>query len=197
MVVHGMGEEKSRMSQRTTLITAAALTAFVLIIAGSVISQVSQRSGVATPSSTTQIVPTLTDELQQREATYQTALAEANQRIEQANQQLANQQALNTTLANLPAGAPLVTESSAVAPVQATPTLTLNAEQAVTVALAYRGAGDVYEVALKEERGLSVYEVKFTDGGEIYVDATSGQVVYAQLSNKQNDHDDGHNNDDD
>lgn len=181
------------MSQRTMLITAAALTAFVLIIAGSVISQVAQGRGEPTPvGGTTQPVPTLTVDLQQREVAYQTALAEANQRIEQANQQLAHQQALTATLTTLPAGVPLVTERGGVAPVQTTPTLILNAEQAVNIALAYRGTGSVQEVELKAERGLKVYEVTFTDGDEIYVDATSGQVVYAQLSNEHNDeeHDD-------
>ena len=179
------------MSQRTMLITAAALTAFVLIIAGSVISQVGQgRIAPTLVGGTTQPVPTLTIDLQQREAAYQTALAEANQRIEQANQQLANQQNLTATSTNPPAGVPLVTERSAVAPVQATPTLILNAEQAVHVALAYRGTGSVQEVELKEERGLNVYEVTFTDGGEIYVDATSGQVVYAQLSGEHDDDND-------
>lgn len=186
------------MSQRTMLITAAALTAFVLIIAGSVISQVGQGRIDPTPvGDATQLVPTLTIDLQQREAAYQTALAEANQRIEQANQQLAEQQALTATLTNLPAGVPLVTESSVVAPVQATPTLILNAEQAVNVALAYRGTGSVQEVELKEERGLNVYEVTFTDGGEIYVDATSGQVVYAQLSGEHDDDDNDEDEDED
>ena len=185
------------MSQRTMLITAAALTAFVLIIAGSVIGQVGQGRVEATPvSGTAQLEPTLTVDSQQREAAYQTALAEANQRIEQANQQLANQQALTAAQTNLPAAVPLVTGGSAVAPVQSTPTLTLSAEQAATVALAYRGAGSVQGVELKEERGFNVYEVTFTDGGEIYVDATSGQVVYAQLGDKHDgDHDDEHDDD--
>jgi uncharacterized membrane protein YkoI len=180
------------MSQRTMLITTAALTAFVLIIVGSVISQVGQGRIEPTPvSGATQPVPTLTIDLQQREAAYQTALAEANQRIEQANQQ-----ALTAAQTNLPAAVPLITEGSAVAPVQGTSTLTLSAEQAITVALAYRGTGSVQGVELKEERGLNVYEVTFTDGGEIYVDATSGQVVYAQLSNGDGGDDDDEHDDD-
>ncbi len=185
------------MSQRTMLIAAAALTAFVLIIAGSLIGQVGQGRVEPTPvSGATQPVPTSSVDAQQREAAYQTALAEANQRIEQANQQLTNQQALTATQTNPPAAVPLVTEGSAVVPVQTTSIQALSAEQAITVALAYRGAGSVQGVELKEERGLNAYEVTFTDGGEIYVDATSGQVVYAQLGDTHDgDHDDEHDDD--
>ena len=57
----------------------------------------------------------------------------------------------------------------------------MTAEQAAQLATAYRGGGEVREVELEREHGATVYAVVFADGGEVYVDAASGQVVYAQL----------------
>ncbi len=57
----------------------------------------------------------------------------------------------------------------------------VNAEQAAQIALAYRGGGQIREVKFERERGIDVYEVKFTDGAEVYVAASDGAVVYARL----------------
>lgn len=43
------------------------------------------------------------------------------------------------------------------------------------------GGGTVAKVKREYEHGVDVYEVKFADGSEVYVDAYSGQVVYAKL----------------
>lgn len=58
---------------------------------------------------------------------------------------------------------------------------TVSAEQAAQIARSYRGGGAVREVERERERGDEVYEVKFSDGAEVYVEAATGQVVYAQL----------------
>ncbi|ABU56361.1 PepSY domain-containing protein [Roseiflexus castenholzii] len=57
----------------------------------------------------------------------------------------------------------------------------VNAEQAAQIALAYRGGGQIRKVEFERERGIDVYEVKFTDGAEVYVAASDGAVVYARL----------------
>ncbi len=54
-------------------------------------------------------------------------------------------------------------------------------EQAVTIALAYAGGGDVREVERDVKNGIETFEVKFTDGREVYVDVNTGTVVYAEL----------------
>lgn len=69
--------------------------------------------------------------------------------------------------------------NGAVAPAAQGP---ITPEQAAQAAIAYRGGGEVREVEVERERGMTVYEVKFTDGGEVYVDAATGQVVYARIS---------------
>ncbi|NJL54663.1 PepSY domain-containing protein [bacterium] len=71
-------------------------------------------------------------------------------------------------------------------------------EQAIAVATAYVGGGTVREADLDREDGQPVYEVDFADGSEVYVDAVTAQVVYAQLRSQPvrgDDRDD--NNDDD
>lgn len=162
------------MPQRTMLMTAAALTAFLLIIAAAMIAQLTQpqasaNSAASAPVASTLDPTALSAELQQREAAYQAALAEANQRIEQANAQLAAQQGGIAS----PQAAAAVTNAPMTAP---------TADEAAAIATRYRNGGTVRKVELEQERGLLVYEVKFTDGGEVYVDASNGQVVYAKLA---------------
>jgi Tfp pilus assembly protein FimV len=57
----------------------------------------------------------------------------------------------------------------------------INEDQAIAAAVAYLGGGTVAKVKREYEHGVDVYEVKFADGSEVYVDAYSGQVVYAKL----------------
>ena len=54
-------------------------------------------------------------------------------------------------------------------------------EQAIQAAIAYHNGGEVLAVHLDDEAGAQVYEVKFSDGSTIYIDAGNGQVVYAQI----------------
>lgn len=160
------------MSQRTTLGIAAAVTAFVLVLLGGLASQLSQANdltptaaatgALAPPAAAAPILdPPVAALIQEREAAYQTALAEANRRLEEANRQIA---AANARLAEA-----------------AAPGGAVSAEQAAQVAVSYRGGGTVREVEQEDERGALVYEVKFTDGGKVYVDAATGQVVYARV----------------
>ncbi len=171
--------------QRSMLMIAAALTAFILVLLAGLATRLSQTATaspatvaetLATPAASTVVLDPATAALvQEREAAYQAALAEANSRLAQANQQLAQ--------APIAAGA---------APAAASP---LSAEQAAAVAVNYRGGGAVRAVEREAEHGVQVYEVKFTDGGKVYVDVASGQVVYARLAgagerDASRDHDD-------
>lgn len=69
------------------------------------------------------------------------------------------------------------------------PAQPINAEQAAQIAIAYRGGGQVRKVERENERGMDVYEVKFTDGAEVYVAASDGAVVYARLDKAKGDDD--------
>lgn len=152
------------MKRRTALLVAAALTAFLLVTGGALAARVVPEH---TPTVTTAALPTSTAEiLSEQEAQYQQALAEANARLEQANAQIA---AANARLAQAPA--------------QAEPAAgdVFTPDQAIQVALDYRGGGDVRGIELEEEDGVQAYQVTFADGGKVYVDAANGQVVYAEL----------------
>jgi Tfp pilus assembly protein FimV len=72
----------------------------------------------------------------------------------------------------------------------------INEDQAIATAVAYMGGGTVAKVKREYEHGVDVYEVKFADGSEVYVDAYSGQVVYAKVKNTVNENDDGKKDDD-
>jgi uncharacterized membrane protein YkoI len=167
------------MHQRNSLIIAIALSAFILVLIGSLAARLSQQPSVAAMAapSDTAVPPTIALDpstealLAEREAAYQQALAEANQRIAQANAQVAQ---ANARLQQ--ASAPV-----AAGPAAAAPGYALSGEQAAQAAVAYRGGGEVREVQLENERGLLVYEVKFSDGAEVFIDAASGQVAYAKL----------------
>jgi hypothetical protein len=67
---------------------------------------------------------------------------------------------------------------------QPAPAEPVSREQAIQAATEYVGGGTVREAELEREDGRQVYEVKFANGSEVYVDAQSGQVVYAELSSR-------------
>jgi hypothetical protein len=67
---------------------------------------------------------------------------------------------------------------------QNAPAETISREQAIQAATDYVGGGTVREAELEREDGRQVYEVEFANGSEVYVDAQSGQVVYAELSSR-------------
>lgn len=70
-------------------------------------------------------------------------------------------------------------------------------DQAVQIAAAYAGQDRVREVELENEHGVPVYEVKFENGAKVYVDASSGQVVYAELQGDSSGGDDDEHDEDD
>ena len=64
-------------------------------------------------------------------------------------------------------------------PVAAQPT-SLTIEQAIQIATDYLGGGVAYEAEIEDEYGVLEYEVGFTNGYKVYVDANSGAVVWAR-----------------
>jgi uncharacterized membrane protein YkoI len=222
------------MNQRTLLTIAAALTAFVLMGAAVVATRLAQPADTAQAvpaAQTPALAPPAEAAYQQRLADYEAALAEANRRLELANQQLAEQAKVAAGAASAASYAVSAERAQSIA-LEAAPGATLTkpaelvryqgtpayevvldrgtvyvdaqsatvlangaiagemtAEQAAQLATAYRGGGEVREVELEREHGATVYAVVFADGGEVYVDAASGQVVYAQLGrNREGDH---------
>lgn len=85
-----------------------------------------------------------------------------------------------------------VIASTLTQPQPATTQQGITADQAAQIAIAYRGGGQIKKVKFERERGIDVYEVKFTDGAEVYVAASDGAVVYARLdkAKKEDDHKD-------
>ncbi len=73
----------------------------------------------------------------------------------------------------------------------------ISPDQAVAAATAYLGGGTVVKVEREHEHGVDVYEVKFSDASKVYVDAYTGQVVYAKIKNSGGDDDDDDNKQDD
>ena len=170
------------MTQRTALILSAVLTAFVLVLGGGLVARVSQpmAPAQATPvaSAPTVPAPTATIDvnaqveqlLQQREAQYRQLIDEANQRLQQANQQLA---------ASAPAARPARSAALAVPAAQAAqPTASLSAEAARNIAIdASGGATMIREPELVLFEGKVAYEVGLTRG-VVYVDANDGTVLF-------------------
>jgi uncharacterized membrane protein YkoI len=72
----------------------------------------------------------------------------------------------------------------------------ISRDQAIEIARSYAGGGTVEEAELEREHGTLAYEVEFTDGSEVYVNATDGQVLYAELSRSRS-RDDEYEHDDD
>lgn len=165
------------MSQRTTLLFSAALTAFVLIVIGALAAGVGG-SGTA-PVSEAAAPDT---------AAYQRQLDQANARLEQANRQLQDayrrqqelarqlqaqqtqpaQQSAPDQAAQPPADA--VGQGATLTPAQA-------AEAARQTA---PGATLLAAPELVDLQGTLAYEVRL-DQGLIYVDAASGQILSSNL----------------
>lgn len=182
---------------RTMFLISAALTAFVLVIIGGVVSRLS----VIIPASTvpTEIViestpvtvpaldPTAEAVIREREAAYQAALAEANQRIAEANQHLASmQQNLAANAAPAPVApapvAPAPETSAPVAPAPASPTYAISIRQAQEIAIANAGGATLIRAPeLVSLQGTPAYEVVF-DRGAIYIDAQTGAVLASSIA---------------
>ncbi len=200
------------MSQRNTFAVAAGLTALLVMIVAALAFNLANAQQAATDAQAQQAVqadqaasmpadpmsdPTVRALLNEREAAYKAALGEANNRLQEANarlQQMSDQ--IKTLSAQVQsqnqAGASAA--SAAAQPPAATPTPqpaqdqqaaqgpALSADQAALIA-AYAAPGVSVQAVptLVNFQGAIAYQV-VTDGGRIYVDANSGQVLYSEVA---------------
>ena len=152
------------MSQRTAILIAFGLTAFLLVIGGAVVGQVVHPTPAqAAPQEVTsapveaQVSPDVQGWME-REAAYQELIRQANQKLEQAYAQQAQSQA------------------SATAPAAAA--YAISADQAAEIALqAVMGAKLLRPAELVDFQGVAAYEVAL-NWGMVYVDANTGKILY-------------------
>jgi len=185
------------MKQHTLLRIAAALTAFVLVVIGALVGQMSQTGApvaadtVIVPteapvSAPVALDPTVEALIREREAAYQQALAEANRRLAEANRHLesANRQIAQQT--NQQQSAPAAQNpASAQNPAPAQPTYPISIEQAQAIASNLANGATLTKPAeLVRYQGTPAYEVIF-DRGAVYVDAQSGAVIASTLTQPQ------------
>jgi len=185
------------MKQHTLLGIAAALTAFVLVVIGALVGQMSQTGApvaadtVIVPteapvSAPVALDPTVEALIREREAAYQQALAEANRRLAEANRHLeaANRQIAQQT--NQQQSAPAAQNpASAQNPAPAQPTYPISIEQAQAIASNLANGATLTKPAeLVRYQGTPAYEVIF-DRGAVYVDAQSGAVIASTLTQPQ------------
>ncbi len=146
------------MSQKTMIALATSLTAFVLVIAGGVFARLSSASAAPEPAAA--VSAAVSDLWNQREAAYQSLIDQANQRL------LAAEQSSTATATGATEGA-----SQAF-------TANLTPAQAATLALmAAPGANVAAQPELVAFQGIPAYEVS-TTFGMVYIDATTGSVLY-------------------
>lgn len=148
------------MNQKLTIVLAASITAFVLILTGAIIS------GTTQPASASGAAD-LANVYAQREGEYQTRLEEANAALAEANAQ----QGISTQIQAESAAA----QMAAISPQDALQVAFLRAPNASLLRTP--------ELVLFQ--GTLAYEVAL-DGGMIYVDANSGALLYDGTAIVQN-----------
>ncbi|PKO00352.1 MAG: hypothetical protein CVU42_04045 [Chloroflexi bacterium HGW-Chloroflexi-4] len=152
------------MKNKMSLAIATFITIFIITAGIGVISKVSANNSPkvnANPTFDTTVYA-------QREEVYKQIIANANQQIELANQQIA-------TLANQNISTPTI-ESVA----ETNSTYEINIEQASAIAQQVAGLVPVSSPELVNFSGSPAYEVKF-ETGEIYIDAGTGEVLYNSI----------------
>ncbi len=160
------------MTQKTTLLISALLTAFVLVIGGGVMARVSQvdtASAASVPAptaSTVDVNAQVQQIIQQRDAEYRKLIDEANRRLQAMNQQQ--------------------TAAAQPAPVDSQPSrsqsdasqFAVSADMAASIAGQAAGGAPITRAPeLVRFEGNVAYEVLFAKGA-IYVDANTGQVLF-------------------
>jgi len=175
------------LMNKTALVTSAILTAFLLAIVGGVIytvrgvetanaaklantnTQPGQGLDPQTQQETQQgLDPQTQQEIQQREATYQNLIAQANERLVQAQQK---QQELQAQLAALKT----TTDNTAQAPAP----VSVAPEQAAQIAAQALNQTSIYSVETSLLKGEMVFKVTMSSGDIAYV-GLDGQFIGVQ-----------------
>jgi len=180
---------------KTAFVVSIVLTTFVLMAVAGIAYAVnaSQRAAAAAlqasvstpdptaadPTAAPAIDPGIQDAINQREAAYQALIAQANARLEQAQQQ---EQALQAQLNALQSAGTSTNHPTAA------PQAALTPDQAVTIASKLMGQTSVYSIETVTYQGNPVYMVTFSSGDIVYV-SMDGKVVgsvAAQQNAQQN-----------
>jgi hypothetical protein len=166
---------------RTAFILSVALTAFVLLLTGGVVTAVRARQEKAaiTPTPTVETVaePTIDPAIQQafdeREQAYQDLIAQANARLDQLQQANQSLQLQLNAMQSAPTAEAPAAVASGVTP-----------EEAAQIAARYLNRTDLYSVEGAQFNGVSAYLVTFSSGDLVYV-SLDGQVLSVQLAKGQ------------
>ena len=145
------------MKAKTTLLISIALTAFLLVVVASVVTNVSaSNNGSAAPMDDAQIQQIISD----REAAYNQVLDEANSRIAELQAELESQ--------------PVTPPSAESAPQSA-----FTPEQALTIAESVipPGTTPIKAPELVNFEGRAAYELAYPQGN-VYIDANNGTVLF-------------------
>lgn len=172
------------MNQRTALIAAVMVTSFVLVAVGGVTATMANKPAATATEAPAQ--PTAAPMMgvdpavvAQREVDYQRQIAQANSQLQHAYQV---QKALADELKDVPP-TPTQKPHVYVKPTQTKPLYPVTPEMAGQLALnAAPGATLLARPELVLFEGKVAYEVVL-DRGKIYIDATTGQVLYNGTSN--------------
>jgi uncharacterized membrane protein YkoI len=143
------------MKNKTLLVIAAFVTVFLLTIGIGVVTNAVAKANQLPPVATVDTAAFL-----EREAAYQKLINEANQKIEQANQQISQLLAATSAPTAEPTSMYLFTP-----------------DQASEIAKHVTGVYPKTSPELVVFNGVTAYEVKFATGN-IYVDANTGAIIY-------------------
>ncbi len=179
------------MAQRKSLIIAATLTSFILVILVALTTQLTQPAPAATASTpladittqqTASLDPTVQAQITQLKATYQQQLDAATLQLQQANAQLtqaySKEQALTTQLAQVQQAFTAAQATNSAQAASVSSQYAVSAAQAAQTALTSSPQSQLIgNPQLVSYHGSTAYEVVL-DQGNIYVDANSGAVLY-------------------
>ena len=153
------------MSQKTLVVIAGALTAFVLVIVGGVSAKVASASA-ASPATDASVSSAAWS---QREAEYQSLIQQANQQLQDAYARM-SAMSPQATATNVPTG----------------PKVVFTPADAAGVALdAVPGSKLKRTPELVEYQGTLAYEVH-TTAGLFYIDADTGAILYNGAASSSN-----------
>ncbi len=152
------------MKNKISLVVSIFVTAFVITVGIGVITKVSANNNPQGNSSPTADATAFA----QREQQYQQIIAQANQQIELANQQIA-------TLAN-----EITPESLSEPTIEVTSPYLFSAEQAAAIGQQIAGVAPNELPELVSFSGTPAYEVIYGNG-KVYVDANTGTVIFNGL----------------
>ena len=166
---------------RTAFILSVALTAFVLLLTGGVVTAVRARQTkqVATPVPTIETVaePTIDPAIEQafneREQAYQDLIAQANTRLDQLQQANQSLQAELNAMQTPPTPEAPAVVASGVSP-----------KKAAEIAARYLNRTDLYSVESAPYNGVTAYLVTFSSGDLVYV-SLDGQVLFVKAAKGQ------------